>query len=114
MKSGIPYVPTPLARDGRLYLLCDNGQIRCVRTATGELIWEDRLPERFYSSVVGGNNKLYLTSKSGDVFVLAMGDKYELLARNPLGGPTFATPAIANGTLFFRTETHLLAIRAGK
>jgi outer membrane protein assembly factor BamB len=113
-KTGIPNVPTPLAKDGRLYVLCDNGLLRCVRTATGEPIWQERLPDRFYSSPVWAQNRLYLTSKSGVVFVLAAGDKYEFLAQNALGEPSFATPAIANATIFFRTESNLIAISTHK
>src|SRR5882724_11152389 len=99
-----------LAKDGRLYILCDNGLLRCVRAGTGEPIWQERLPARFYASPVWAENRLYLTSKAGEVFVVAAGDKYQLLAQNTLGEPSFATPAVANGSLFFRTESSLLAI----
>lgn len=113
-KTGIPNVPTPLAKDGRLYILCENGLFRCVKTATGEPLWQERLPEQFYGSPVWAQDRLYFTSKNGDVFVVAAADKYQLLARNPLGEPSFATPAIAHETLFFRTESHLLAVSAHK
>ena len=109
-KTGIPNVPTPLVKDGRLYILCDNGLLRCVQAATGEPIWQERLPARFYASPLWAENRLYLTSKAGEVFVVAAGDKYQLLAQNTLGEPSFATPAVANGTLFFRTESSLFAI----
>jgi outer membrane protein assembly factor BamB len=111
-KTGIPNIPTPLAKDGRLYIPCENGTLRCVRTATGESLWEERLPEKFYSSPVWARGRIYLTSKTGEVFVIAAADKYELLAQNPLGEPSFATPAIARETLFFRTESNLIAIGA--
>jgi len=39
------------------------------------------------------------------------GPKYELLAINPVGETCLATPAIADGMLFVRTEHHLLALR---
>jgi outer membrane protein assembly factor BamB len=113
-KTGIPNVPTPLAKDGRLYILCDNGLLRCMRAATGEAIWQERLPARFYASPVWAENRLYLTSKAGEVFVIAAADKYQLLAQNTLGEPSFATPAAANGSLFFRTESSLLAIGGHK
>jgi outer membrane protein assembly factor BamB len=110
LKTGIPNVPTPLAKDGRLYLLCDNGLIQCVRTATGESLWQQKLPERFYGSPVWAEGRLYFVSKSGVVFVIAAGDRYELLAQNTLGEASFATPAVANGTLYFRTVSHLIAV----
>jgi outer membrane protein assembly factor BamB len=95
-------------------MLCDNGLLRCVRTATGEPLWQERLPDRFYSSPIWAQSRLYLISKSGGVYVVAAADKYELVARNTLGETTFATPAIADSTLFFRTESHLIAIGAQK
>lgn len=110
-KSGVPNVPTPLAKDGRLFILCDNGLLRCVRTGTGEQLWQERLPDRFYASPIWAENRLYLVSKAGRVFVVAAADKYELLATNALEEPTFATPAIAGRTIFFRTESSLIAVR---
>lgn len=109
-KSGIPNVPTPLAKDGRLYLLCDNGLVRCLRAQTGEALWQERLPEPFYASPVWAQDRLYCVSKNGTVFVLAAADQYQLLAQNNLGEPSFATPAIARNTLFFRTTSQLLAV----
>lgn len=110
MKTGVPNVPTPLARDGRLYLLCDNGLLRCVRTATGELLWEEKLGEPFYGSPVWAQGRLYVASKRGTVFVIAAADKFELIARNELGEPSFATPAIAGETLYFRTLSQVIAV----
>src|SRR5258708_12718957 len=69
-KTGIPNVPTPLAKDGRLYILCDNGLLRCVRAATGEPIWQERLPARFYASPVWAENRLYLTIKADELFLI--------------------------------------------
>ena len=43
------------------------------------------------------------------VTVLTAGDKFEILARNDLGEEIFATPAIVNGVLFYRTTKHLYA-----
>ena len=110
LKTGIPNVPTPLARDGRLYLFCDNGLLRCLRTATGELLWEQKLGEPFYGSPVWAQGRLYVTSKRGTVFVIAAADKFELIARNELGEASFATPAIASETIYFRTLSHLIAV----
>jgi len=46
--------------------------------------------------------------------VIAAGKKYGLLARVPLGEPSFATPAVAGGVMYFRTETRLLSLGGKK
>ena len=42
--------------------------------------------------------------------MLAAAAEFKLLARNPLGEMSYATPAVANGMLYLRTLTHLIAI----
>ena len=41
------------------------------------------------------------------VYVIAAGDKFELLATNDMEERTLATPAIADGEIFLRTESQL-------
>lgn len=112
VKKGVPNVPTPLAHEGRMYLLNDNGLLRCVRTATGEPLWEEKLGEPFYGSPVWAEGRLYLVSRKGVVYVVAAADKFALLAKNSLGEASFATPAIADGRLYFRTVGHFVAVGA--
>lgn len=107
---GGPYVPTGLALDGRLYLLRDEGIITCHDLVTGNLIWQDRLRGAFTASLVAAGEKLYATNEQGMVYVLAAGDKFKPLAENRLGDGCLATPAIAGGELFFRTESWLWCV----
>jgi outer membrane protein assembly factor BamB len=44
------------------------------------------------------------------VRVVKAGPEFELLAANPVGETCLATPAISDGTLFLRTEKHLVAL----
>lgn len=105
-----PLVPTPLAKDGRLYLWGDNGTVTCVRTATGELLWREKVEGAFYSSPVCVNNRLYCVARNGDVVVLAAADKFEVLGRVALGEKCFATPAIAGGIMYLRTYSQLFSL----
>jgi outer membrane protein assembly factor BamB len=41
--------------------------------------------------------------------VIRDADEFELVARSDLGEPVLATPAIAQGTVYVRTATHLYA-----
>ena len=108
----VPYVPSTLIVADKLYLWGDNGQVACLRAATGEAIWKDRVDGSFYSSPVCLNGTIVNVSKTGDVITLGGGDRFEVLGRVALGEKSFASPAIADGKLFIRTYTQLIAIGA--
>jgi hypothetical protein len=44
------------------------------------------------------------------LYVVKAGRAYELVRTNTLGEVAMATPAISEGTMYFRTRGHLLAI----
>jgi outer membrane protein assembly factor BamB len=68
-------------------------------------------PYNFKASPVGANGKLYLASEEGDVIVLKLGEKFEVLATNTLSDETFiASPMIVQGQLFLRSENTLYCI----
>ncbi len=109
-KNSIPYVPTPVVKDGLLFLWGDNGLVVCHRAATGERLWQHKISDSFYSSPVWANGCLYAVSRKGVVYVLRAGETPELISSIPLGEPSFATPAIAEGALYLRTESHLFCL----
>jgi len=110
----IPYVPTPLAKDGLLYVFHDQGEVRCLRVQTGEVLWSRKPAGRFYGSPVWANGLLYCIDRLGDVVVLRAGTTYELLAVNSLGEKSHATPAIAGEAMYLRTYSHLISIGGKK
>jgi outer membrane protein assembly factor BamB len=109
-----PLVPTPLAKDGRLYLWADNGIVTCARVATGEVLWRVKIDGSFYSSPVWVDQRLYCVAKNGDVVILAAADKFQLLGRVPLGEKCYATPAIAGGVMYLRTYSQLFSLGGRK
>ena len=62
-------VPTPLVKDGRLFLWCDDGVVSCLRVATGETVWRERVDGAYYASPVWVDGHLYNVSKKGEVVV---------------------------------------------
>jgi outer membrane protein assembly factor BamB len=111
---GAPYTPSPVVHDGRLYVVTDNGRISCFDAETGKPHYQQqRLPKpyNFKASPVGANGKLYLATEEGDVIVVRMGDRFEVLATNTLDDQSFiASPVIVAGTIYLRSRTHLFAI----
>jgi hypothetical protein len=46
----------------------------------------------------------------GEMIVLATGEKFEELARNPIGEGSHTTPCVDGGRLYVRTFNHLVCI----
>lgn len=109
----VPYVPMSVVHGGMLFAFHDNGVVSCLNSGTGETLWSERPAGRFYGSPVCVGGILYATTTEGDVVVLKAGPSYELLAVNPLGEKSHATPAVADGRIYFRTLSHLIAVGSG-
>lgn len=105
------YVPSPVAHNGRLFMVDDAGLASCWDVKTGKPLWKERLSGRkHHASAVVADGRVYLTSDEGVTFVLAAGDEFEILAKNPLGEPVFASPAFSDGDIFIRGAKHLWCI----
>jgi outer membrane protein assembly factor BamB len=109
---GAPYVCSPVAYAGELYVHSEQGILRCYDARTGELHYAERLPGRYVASSVAGDGKVYVTNEDGTTLVVRAGTDFAILATNRLEEYTLASPAIAHGTLYVRTEKHLYAIPA--
>lgn len=110
VEKDLPYVPTPLIHDGLLYLWADSGRVKCIALADGKERWKGRLRGKFYGSPVLAAGKLYGISDKGKAFVLSAGPKYELLGEVDLDENSMSTPAVADGVMYLRTVTHLMAL----
>lgn len=108
--KGSPYTPTPIIFGDLFYVLSDNGVFSAYDAKTGELVYQQRLPTSFSASPVAADGRLYLASEDGDVFVVKAGRQYELLARNTMGQPLMATPALSQGMLIVRGENTIYAL----
>ena len=110
-RKGVPGVPSPLYYNGRLYTFLNGGIVFCRVAKTGELVYSGRLgaPGYYYSSPVAADNKIYIASEEGVVVVLDGGEQLKVLATNKLDGAILATPALADGNIYVRTENHLYA-----
>ncbi len=109
---GLPYVPSPLYYDGRIYLVKNGGLASCFNARTGQVFYqEERLGALgdYYASPVAAAGKICAASQSGVVVIFRAGETLEVLARNALGEPVLATPAIVDGNLYVRTKSQLYA-----
>ena len=109
------YMCTPLVYKGLVYIVKFNGVLSAFDAKTGERKYQERLREgtaAFTGSPVASDGKIYLANDDGQVFVIAAGAPFKQLALNEMGGPVLTTPALSEGRLLIRTQSHLIAIGA--
>lgn len=108
------YMMSPVLYDGLLYVSKNNGVFNVFDAESGERVYQQRLGDGttgFTSSLVAADGKVYFSSEDGDVFVVKAGRTFDLLATNPLGDYSMATPAISEGRLYFRTGKSVTAVK---
>lgn len=112
IRRGGSYMQTPLIYRDYLYNLRGNGALTCYRARTGEVIYQEKLGNMasFSASGVAADGKLYFPSEEGEIFVVAAGPDFKLLAQNSMQDICMATPAISAGTIFIRSHHYLFAV----
>ncbi|MBI1913301.1 MAG: PQQ-binding-like beta-propeller repeat protein [Planctomycetes bacterium] len=106
-----PNISSPLYYDKRVYSLNPPNILVCANAADGKVLWQQRLAEgTYWSSPVAADGKIYAVNDAGTTTVVQVGDKPNVLARNALDDPILATPAIAGGCLFLRSDQYLYCV----
>ena len=109
-RQTFPYVPSMLLAGAYLYFVNDHGVAGCCEARTGKLIWTERLGGNVFASPILIDGRVYTVNDRGAVFVFAAEPTFKLLARNQLGEPVQATPAVADNRLYIRGGEHLFCI----
>jgi outer membrane protein assembly factor BamB len=107
---------SPVVYRGKVWVLVNNVGLRWVDAKTGQGAAEDQLrfDGPFAASPVIADGKLYAVNEEGVTTVVRLGDRPEIVAKNALGETILATPAVADGALFLRSDKHLWCIAARK
>jgi outer membrane protein assembly factor BamB len=111
-----PKVATPVFCDGLLCWIDNRGTATCLKADSGEVVYEERMRlagggDKVYASLVAAEGKLYGVSRRDGVVVLAAGPSFKQLAHNRLDDSlSNATPALAEGKLYVRTDKYLYCI----
>lgn len=108
-----PYMPTPLAYGGLLYVLGNNGVFDAYVLRTGEEIYRQRVPHPgsgFSASPVAADGKIYISGEDGEMIVLSAGRQFRAIATNSMNEPLMATPALSEGVMYVRGSRTLFAV----
>ncbi len=108
--KGIPKTPSLIAHDGLVYLVSDDGIALCIDGESGEVVWRGRLGGNHSASPILVSDRIYFTDESGTTTVIRIGREFEKLATNVLDEAALASPAVADGAIFIRTDQALYRI----
>jgi outer membrane protein assembly factor BamB len=114
-KSAGSNVTSPVVVGDHLYWVSDSGIAHCLKTATGDKEYGERLPGagRVYASAIAADGKLYVVSRDKGAYVLPAKPKFEVLAHNTFKDDKSifnGTPAVSNGQLIMRSDQYIYSI----
>ncbi len=116
--KNLPYVPSPIVYRDRFYLLKDGPLMTCLDAKTGKPIYTAervKAGTRFYASPVAANGHIYIASLDGTVAVVAADeDAPDVVHSVKFAEGVRATPAIADHTLYIRSDKFLYAFAEKK
>jgi outer membrane protein assembly factor BamB len=96
----------------RIYTVTGQGVLTCADLAHGKVLWQERLRGEFWSSPLAADGKVYLTNEQGITWVVQAGDEPKILSSNALNETLLASPAVAHGAIYLRSDQHLYCIAA--
>lgn len=101
----VPFCASPLLVGDVLFTVKDGGILSSLDARTGKLLKQARLSSsgNFYCSPVTGDGKMYLANEEGKVSVVSTSGKWDVLHTAEFGENVYATPAIVDGRIYFRT-----------
>ena len=108
--KNVPMLPSSVFANGLILTCSEKGILTALDLASGDVKWEERLNGTFSASLVVAGGNAYALSESGEITVFEAGKEWKQISKNKLPGVFQATPAIANGRIYLRSDKKLYAI----
>jgi outer membrane protein assembly factor BamB len=110
VSKGAPLTPALVAVGTELFAVNDAGIATCWDAATGRMHWQERLPGNYSAAPIAAGGRIVFINEDGLATVVKAAREFAVLATNPLGEMTLASPAVSDGALFVRTLGHVWRI----
>lgn len=118
-------MPTPVVNADNIFGVCSYGQLRCLKTSTGERVWETLEATgsgRWWNAfIIPQGDRYFLHNEQGDLIIAQLTEKgYEELSRAKLIEPTrpvqrrmtiWSHPAFAMKSVFARNDKELVRVK---
>ena len=101
---------TPVINDGLIYTIDTKNVMLCIDAKTTEEVWTMKLKDKFNSSPILADGRIYFSSVRGEVLVIEEGRELKILASNQMDGEIWATPAILRNSIIIRTTEGLVRV----
>jgi outer membrane protein assembly factor BamB len=119
---------TPFLQDGYIYGVCSYGQLRCLKAATGERVWEtlsattaDGQETRWANAfIVKNQDRFFLFNEMGDLIIARLTPKgYQEISRAHIIEPVnrdagrpvvWSHPAFADRRIYARNDNEIICV----
>jgi len=98
---------SPVVDDGRVYRIKSPAILVCADAADGGILWQLRLKGPIWATPVVADGHLYAVNHGGLVHVVRLGEKGKLVGTRQIDAGILASPVVADGAIFFRSDAHL-------
>lgn len=105
----VPFCSSPLYYQGLVFTVKDGGIFSCLDAKTGKMLKYGRLGAtgNYYCSPVAGDGKIYVANEQGQLSVVSADKSWKTISAAEFGEDVYATPALVDGKIYFRTAGHL-------
>jgi hypothetical protein len=105
-------IASPLAWGDSIACINRAGVLCVGDVADGRLRGQVRLAGSFWASPILAGNTIIAANKEGKTFLISTDGEPKIIAENELPGTFTATPAVADGSVYLRSETALWKVAA--
>ncbi len=103
---------SPVVFGNRVLRVRNPAILSCAEIESGRKLWDVRLEGAVWATPLVAGEYAYVASHEGNVFVVRLGEKGELVSTNFIGKGVLASPVAAGGALYLRNDTQLLKVAA--
>ena len=101
---------SPVVFGDRVFRVRNPSIFTCADARDGKKLWDVRMKGAVWATPLVTGEYAYVAGYDGNVFVVRLGDKGELVSTNFIGKGTLASPIAAGGALYLRNDTQLLKV----
>ena len=110
VEQATPDSPTPVVWGELLFLVTNDGIVRCINAHSGHQVWKERLKGQYRASPIAAEGRVYFLSTTGLATVISAASRFDRLTESQLDDQTLASPAVSDGKLFIRGRKALYCI----